>query len=78
MVEFQAREALEGRPCVFSSDPDPTMIQRAMLDSVVSYRSMSRDILKEIEIFSAPYRRDLAISKMVSALESEIDKGDSP
>jgi len=73
-----AREALEGRPCVFSSDPNSGMIQRAMLDSVVSYRSMSIDMLKEIKIFSAPYRRDLAMSKMVTALESEMDKGHSP
>ena len=48
-----------------------------MLDSVISYRSMSSDVLTEIEKFSAPYRRDLAISKMVAALEGEMGKGDS-
>ena len=72
-----AREALEGRPCVFPSDPNPEMVQKAMLDSVISYRSMSSDVLAEIEKFSAPYRRDLAISKMVAALEGEMGKGDS-
>jgi hypothetical protein len=72
-----ARAALKGRPCVFPSDPDPDMIQKAMLESVISYRSMSSDVLAEIETFSAPYRRDLAISKMVTVLEGEMGKGDN-
>ena len=53
------------------------MIQKAMLDSVISYRSMSSDVLEEIKTFSAPYRRDLAISKMVAALESQMSKVDN-
>ena len=70
-----ARKALEGRPCVFSTDPEVDSIQKSMLDAAHCYKSMSEDSLTEIENFASPYQREIAISEMVKILNNELNIG---